>query len=384
MTMGNELTVRQSESVGIFTPPDIVLANAMTAAKALMSVVSLKKKPVIMNGEQYLEYEDWQTAGQFYGYTVRTGEAEPVEVDGVKGAKAHADLINLHTGQVLGGAEAYCMRDEEKWNTRPKYEWQGEGTDRKKVKVGDEVVPWFQLASMAQTRAGAKAFRNRLAWVVVLAGYRPTPAEEIADMVTEHEATAGHFCKVHNTPFFMRGKMKSFAHPIGDTGEWCYEHSKAVPAKPPAPAKSSADELFGEPPQAEHTKAAIVPRPAATNPPAGPKDTSQGEQTAQAATATNEEVGVAQHPQNDNAAGTYVPPEIVRGEHAEVTRVDLGIDMDWLRESLNKLSWTTVSKWLKDKYSNATGTRVSEIIRSLNTLQRQEFVKEVEDRLKLI
>jgi len=35
------------------------------------------------------------------------------------------------------------------------------------------------LSSMAQTRAGAKALRNRFAWVVVLAGYRPTPAEEM-------------------------------------------------------------------------------------------------------------------------------------------------------------------------------------------------------------
>ena len=32
---------------------------------------------------------------------------------------------------------------------------------------------------MAQTRAGAKAFRNILAWVVVLAGYKGTPAEEM-------------------------------------------------------------------------------------------------------------------------------------------------------------------------------------------------------------
>jgi len=32
---------------------------------------------------------------------------------------------------------------------------------------------------MAQTRACAKALRNVLAWVVVLAGYRATPAEEM-------------------------------------------------------------------------------------------------------------------------------------------------------------------------------------------------------------
>jgi len=37
---------------------------------------------------------------------------------------------------------------------------------------------------MAQTRAGAKALRNVLAWVAVLAGYKPTPAEEITDVIS--------------------------------------------------------------------------------------------------------------------------------------------------------------------------------------------------------
>jgi len=232
--MENELTVRQTD-VGIFIPPEIVLENARTAAKALADVISNKKKPVIMNGEQYLEFEDWQTCGQFYGYTVKTGEAVPVEVDGVKGAKAHADLIDIKTGMYLGGAEAYCMRDEEHWNTRPKYEWQGEGANRKRVKVADEVVPWFQLASMAQTRAGAKAFRNRLAWVVVLAGYKATPAEEmtegtVSSAVTERRTVdkSEHYCEVHGVNFFMKGKMKAYAHPIGDTGEWCHEPSAKV------------------------------------------------------------------------------------------------------------------------------------------------------------
>jgi hypothetical protein len=49
--------------------------------------------------------------------------------------------------------------------------------------VGEVLVPWFQLASMAQTRAGAKALRNAFAWVVVLAGYQPTPAEEMDGVI---------------------------------------------------------------------------------------------------------------------------------------------------------------------------------------------------------
>ncbi len=127
--MEGELTTVQQKDVGLALAPELVLENARTAAKALQDVISHKKNPVIMNGEQYLEYEDWQLCGQFYGYAVKTGDAVPVEVGGVKGAKAHADLINLKTGFIVGGADAYCLRDEDRWNTRPKYEWQGEGAE---------------------------------------------------------------------------------------------------------------------------------------------------------------------------------------------------------------------------------------------------------------
>jgi hypothetical protein len=139
--------------------PKVVLEEATKAAKALNEVLRGKSKPVILNGDQYLEFEDWQTVGQFYGCSVRTHDAEPFEVGGMAGAKAKADLLDRH-GNVVGGAESYCLRDEPNWSSKP----------------------WFQLASMAQTRAGAKALRNRFAWVVVLAGYRPTPAEEMQDV----------------------------------------------------------------------------------------------------------------------------------------------------------------------------------------------------------
>ena len=68
-----------------------------------------------------------------------------------------------------------CLNDEENWSTRAKFAW----VDGKRTKVGDIPVPLFQLKSMAQTRAGAKAFRMVVGWVVVLAGYKPTPAEEM-------------------------------------------------------------------------------------------------------------------------------------------------------------------------------------------------------------
>ncbi len=152
----HEIATLENQALGIIRDTRLVLDEAKSAAQNLSEVIANKKKPVIFNGEQYLEFEDWQTAGQFYGYTVRTGESTPVEIEGVKGAKARAELFN-RDGQIVGGAESYCMRDEANWRGKP----------------------WFQLASMAQTRAGSKALRNRLAWFVVLAGFKSTPAEEV-------------------------------------------------------------------------------------------------------------------------------------------------------------------------------------------------------------
>lgn len=194
--------------MSISRPPEVVLEEAKKAAKALKDVISKKEKPVIFNGEQYLEFEDWQTVGKFYGITVKVLSTTPVDFGGVFGFEARAVAIHVPTGREISAADAMCLNDEEKWSSRPKYEWQyvrkstgkaapgepakddmvwekgGDGKNRPKkerVLVGEDKVPLFQLRSMAQTRACAKAYRNVLAWVVVLAGYRPTPAEEMID-----------------------------------------------------------------------------------------------------------------------------------------------------------------------------------------------------------
>ena len=149
--------------------PSVVLQDAKKAAEALQDVIRKKPRPVMIHGEHYLEFEDWQTLGQFYGYTVQTGDAVPFVLEGIAGAKAKAILFDSQ-GRIMGGAESYCMRDEAHWKDKP----------------------WFQLASMAQTRAGAKALRNRLALVAVLAGYRPTPAEEMPREIESEAETPTH------------------------------------------------------------------------------------------------------------------------------------------------------------------------------------------------
>jgi hypothetical protein len=142
-------------------PPDVVLKEAQKAAKALSKVIEGKPKKVVFNGKTYLQFEDWQTLGRFYGVTAVSRSTKYVEYgegdSKVMGFEAQADALLVSSNQVISSAEAMCLNDEPNWSRKP----------------------LFQLKSMAQTRACAKALRNVLAWVVVLAGYAPTPAEEM-------------------------------------------------------------------------------------------------------------------------------------------------------------------------------------------------------------
>jgi hypothetical protein len=172
----------QTNDIAIYRAPETILAEAHKAAVALQDVIKNKKDPVMMNGQQYLEYEDWQTVGRFYGITAKVESVEYVSYGSVRGFSASAVALRAD-GFELSRATGDCLSDEPKWATKPKYEWRDKegGGGREKVQVGEENVPLFQLKSMAQTRACAKALRNVLAWVVVLAGYRATPAEAAAE-----------------------------------------------------------------------------------------------------------------------------------------------------------------------------------------------------------
>ncbi len=56
-----------------------------------------------------------------------------------------------------------------------------------------------------------------------------------------------HWCKEHDTKFFKKGRMKAYAHPLGDTGEWCHEHI-VVEVKPAdvntPPANGKVEEVL--------------------------------------------------------------------------------------------------------------------------------------------
>jgi hypothetical protein len=139
--------------------PELVLAEAQRAAAALVALVKARPKKIQFNGKDFITFEDWQTVGQFFGITAGGGATRYVEYAvgdaKVHGFEATATALLVASRQVISSADAMCLDDEPNWKKKP----------------------LFQIRSMAQTRACAKALRNVLGWVVVLAGY--TPDEDI-------------------------------------------------------------------------------------------------------------------------------------------------------------------------------------------------------------
>ncbi len=136
--------------------PEVQLQFAHKAAKTLMSWVAQKPKKVLIRGEQYLEFGDWQILGRFYGSTVSTEWTHPIERNG-KVFGYEARVVVLKDGVVISSAEGMCTRDEKRWAQADEY----------------------AIRSMAQTRTSAKALRNAFGWVAELAGMKSTPAEEM-------------------------------------------------------------------------------------------------------------------------------------------------------------------------------------------------------------
>lgn len=187
---GKDLSIYQADAtigeMKLWRAPDQVLAEAKQAADALQRVISGSNiKPVKFGDREHLRHEHWETLGHFYGYCTKIESTNYVEFGEVAGYEATALLLNERTGAVVGRVDSMCLNDEDSWGEVAEYEWQdtfnsqGAKVGRSKVQVGMKAKPLFQLRSMAQTRASAKAFRTKLAWVAVLAGYAPTPAEEM-------------------------------------------------------------------------------------------------------------------------------------------------------------------------------------------------------------
>lgn len=131
----------------------------------LSQFASTLKKFIVANnlyteiqGKNYVNVEGWEFAGASTGVLPRV--AKVVQVPSESGEikyRAEVELVRLSDGLVVGSGIAVCSNNESK------------------RRGADEYV----IASMAQTRAIGKAYRNMFGFLMKLAGYEPTPAEDM-------------------------------------------------------------------------------------------------------------------------------------------------------------------------------------------------------------
>lgn len=145
------------------------LATTKKLATELTRFIDDNRLSTNIAGKKYVMVEGWQFAGSQLGLVAIPNEAEDISRESKTGTvevryKSSADVIHVATGNLVSRGFAICSNKENK------------------KKSFDE----YAVASMAQTRAIGKAYRNNLSWLIKMAGFEGTPREEITDDVEDN------------------------------------------------------------------------------------------------------------------------------------------------------------------------------------------------------
>lgn len=160
------VVVQEVAPAGLFgtDEPMEVIERATRVADALRDVIKQRQLFTLIQGKAHVQVEGWQLVGQMVGVTAVC--VDTVEVDGGWKATVEARTVD---GRVIGRADALCTKDEKRgpWKSADSY----------------------ARLSMAQTRATSKALKGPLGFVVSLAGYATTPAEEMTFVESDKPVT---------------------------------------------------------------------------------------------------------------------------------------------------------------------------------------------------
>lgn len=151
---------RAEQSVTLFRTdePAEVIAKATALATTLKQVLSQQRLTSTISGKEHVRVEGWTLLGTMLGVFPVLEWTKPVlDRQGNQVGWEARVLAKTLAGATVGAAEAECLRSEKQWKDR------------------DD----FALKSMSQTRATSKALRQPLGFVVTLAGFEATPAEEM-------------------------------------------------------------------------------------------------------------------------------------------------------------------------------------------------------------
>jgi hypothetical protein len=151
--------------------PAVIVQRATEVANAIAPLIRDQNLVKRIGQSEHVFLEGWTLAGTMLGvFPITVSSGAIFAADGtVTGYQATVEARTM-AGAVVGRADAECTRDENK-------KW--------------EEAPSFQLRSMAITRASSKALRMPLGFVMKLAGYETTPAEEMEAAAARGETVSG-------------------------------------------------------------------------------------------------------------------------------------------------------------------------------------------------
>lgn len=136
---------------------------SLNSPQSLANFASVLKKFIVerqlytdIKGKDYVNVEGWEFAGASIGVYPIVKQVNNLSDEKEIKYSAHVELVQLSTQKVIGAGVAICSNKERSKTTFDEY----------------------AIASMAQTRAIGKAYRNAFAWLMKMAGYEATPAEE--------------------------------------------------------------------------------------------------------------------------------------------------------------------------------------------------------------
>ena len=210
----NEVVPYQPEHPSLFgtTDPAEVVVKATAVADALADVIQRKRLFVKVGNKHHVLVDGWQLLGSMLGITAVCVATE--EIDG--GYKATVEARTMD-GRVVGRADAVCTKDER----------------RGPWKSADD----YARLSMAQTRATSKALKGPLGFVVSLAGYEATPAEEMTFAEQERPAEDKPDTISEATAKMLLASARASGVPTPKVTEWLAGHGGRVTALTPAQAE---------------------------------------------------------------------------------------------------------------------------------------------------
>lgn len=137
------------------------LAGTKKLANELTKFIKDNRLSAYIAGKEYVQVEGWEFAGSQLNLTAIVEDVENQTLDTEIKYKAKVIIVHTLTDKVVSRGFAVASNKEKGRNGS--------------IKWKDE----YAVLSMAQTRAIGKAYRNILAWLIKLAGYEPTPLEEM-------------------------------------------------------------------------------------------------------------------------------------------------------------------------------------------------------------